>query len=360
MAIISFKCPACGGPLKWDAAKQRYTCEYCRSEYAESEFSAAEKVEETGGAVSAEEAAHTGHGSGKTGDGQVKVYNCPSCGAQVVTDATTAASFCYYCHNPIVLSDKLSGDFHPDAVIPFAIDEKKAKQIFTDWIGKHRYVPADFYSPEQIEKFSAVYFPYWVYSAKVTGTARGKGERERVWTEGDSRLTETSVYEIHKDGDMPVDNLSRIALKKASAVLCESVAPFDYAKMRPFEYGYLSGYQAEARDIDSKELEDDVRKEITEFAENQLRMEVESQYARTFLSTLSARIRSEEWKYVLMPVWTLTYKGPYGKMYYFSINGDSGKTVGELPVDKKSLIRLFFTVAIPVLIVLILLFHFLG
>ena len=31
------------------------------------------------------------------------VYICPSCGAEVVTDATTAATFCYYCHNPVVL-----------------------------------------------------------------------------------------------------------------------------------------------------------------------------------------------------------------------------------------------------------------
>ncbi len=38
------------------------------------------------------------------------VYICPSCGAEVVTDATTAATFCYYCHNPVVLSEKLTGN----------------------------------------------------------------------------------------------------------------------------------------------------------------------------------------------------------------------------------------------------------
>ena len=52
------------------------------------------------------------------------VYICPSCGAEVVTDATTAATFCYYCHNPVVLSGKLSGEFLPDYVIPFAMDKK--------------------------------------------------------------------------------------------------------------------------------------------------------------------------------------------------------------------------------------------
>ena len=52
--------------------------------------------------------------SGRAGSTDQKedalVYICPSCGAEVVTDATTAATFCYYCHNPVVLSGKLSGD----------------------------------------------------------------------------------------------------------------------------------------------------------------------------------------------------------------------------------------------------------
>lgn len=41
-------------------------------------------------------------------------YTCPSCGAQIVTDATTAATFCYYCHNPVVLGGRLEGKFLPD------------------------------------------------------------------------------------------------------------------------------------------------------------------------------------------------------------------------------------------------------
>ena len=359
MAVISYKCPACGGPLKWDAAKQKYSCEYCRSVFSEEELSQAEVAKEEVHSVSAEEAAHT-VGKTEAGKDTVNLYNCPSCGAQIITEPTTAASFCYYCHNPIVLSDKMEGAYHPDAVVPFAIDQKKAREIFAEWVKKHRYIPADFYSEEQIEKLSGVYFPYWVYNATLRGVAKGSGEKLRTWMQGDSELTETEIYEINKDGDMPVNNLSRIALKKASKVLCESVAPFAYEKLRPFEYGYLSGYVAEGRDVEKAELADEVHTEVQEFAANSLRAEVTAPYARTNLSRLDVSIRKEDWKYVLMPVWTLTYKGADGKIYYFSINGDSGKTVGELPVDKKSLLLLFLKVFIPVLAVLILLFHFLG
>ena len=49
------------------------------------------------------------------------VYTCLSCGAEIVTDETTAATFCYYCHNPVVLGGRLEGDFLPDKVIPCSV-----------------------------------------------------------------------------------------------------------------------------------------------------------------------------------------------------------------------------------------------
>ena len=66
------------------------------------------------------------------------LYTCPSCGAQIVTDQTTAATFCYYCHNPVLLSEQLSGAFHPDQIIPFEIDRKQAEEHFLDFVQKKR------------------------------------------------------------------------------------------------------------------------------------------------------------------------------------------------------------------------------
>ena len=47
--------------------------------------------------------------------------------------------------------------------------------------------------------------------------------------------------------------------------------------------------------------------------------------------------RQERWRYALVPVWTVTYKGRNGKIYYYTINGQNGKVCGELPVDYKKL-----------------------
>ena len=94
-----------------------------------------------------------------------------------MTDETTAASFCYYCHNPVVLAGRMTGGYHPDFVIPFAIDRDKAVEIFTQWIGKKKYVPNAFFSKDQIEKISGVYFPYWLYSCQVDGDMEAEGTK---------------------------------------------------------------------------------------------------------------------------------------------------------------------------------------
>ena len=119
------------------------------------------------------------------------LYTCPSCGAQIVTDATTAATFCYYCHNPVVLAGRLTGSFEPDYVIPFQIDRKKAEEIFGQWIRRKRFVPDSFYSPKQIQTMTGVYFPYWLYRCQLHGNLTAEGRNNRVWTAGNIRYTET-------------------------------------------------------------------------------------------------------------------------------------------------------------------------
>jgi len=360
MASISYKCPGCGGPLKWNAAKEKYSCEYCLSEFAESELENQQKLSEETQKLNQEEAEYSGVKGTADARGKVAVYHCPSCGAQIVTEDTTAASCCYYCHTPVVLEDRLEGGFAPDQVIPFSIDRKRALEIFRDWISKHKYVPSEFYSESQIQMFNGVYFPYWIYSAKVKGRVTGTGEKDRVWTSGGEQYTETSSFRIDRSGEMPVSNLSRIALNKASRVLCESVAPFDYEKMRPFNTGYLSGFLAEAKDIGKETAEPEVREEVKNFAQSSLSGEAGGQYTRVRLEQVNTTITDEKWEYVLMPVWTMTYRADGGKMYYFSVNGSTGKTIGELPIDKKKLLYLFLRIFIPVFAAVMILLYFIG
>ena len=97
MSVITYKCPNCGGELKFDPESQSYHCEYCLSDFSQD---AVEQLEPDRGQEQ----------QGQEQPGAAVVYSCPSCGAQIVTEETTAATFCYDCHNPVVLSGRVEGE----------------------------------------------------------------------------------------------------------------------------------------------------------------------------------------------------------------------------------------------------------
>ena len=132
MEIQSYKCPNCGGGLVFDPKTQKFKCEYCLSAFTEETLKEMEEV-----ARKSEEASKPGGmpeaekiESQKQAESKMVLYTCPSCGAEIVAQETTASTYCCYCHNPVVLSGSLDGKYRPDGLIPFEIDKKKAKEIF--------------------------------------------------------------------------------------------------------------------------------------------------------------------------------------------------------------------------------------
>ena len=376
MAVLTYKCPNCDGPLTWNGKKERFVCDYCRSMFSEAELKVLSPAAASAETVDAETARQLRENARENGasaeafneaeenkstkqPAKMKLYSCPSCGAQVVTDDTTAATTCYYCHNPIVLMDKLGDEYTPDFLIPFSIDRKQAEKVFADWVKKQKYIPSDFYNAKQIELLSGVYFPYWVYSCHVHSDISGTADRIRIWEDSRMRYTETSVYDITDTAESDIRDMSRIALNKASKVLCESVMPFDTEKLKEFNPGYLQGYIAETRDIEMSQIRPEVSEEVDAYCRNQAKRKIQSGFDAVHIDSINNRVSSESFRYALLPVWTVTYKDKTGKVYYFSINGQTGKTCGELPTEGKKLMQLFFKVFIPLFVFLLVILGFL-
>lgn len=366
METITYKCPNCDGGLVFDPGEQKFKCEYCLAEFTEEELkklnpessrAVSEADSEKDSGTDSEDAsgeAHSPGGASRDGGGTMMVYSCPSCGAEIVADETTAATYCYYCHNPVVLSGRLSGEYRPDYVLPFEMDRKKAEEIFKNWIRRKRYVPKDFYSPRQMELLQGIYYPYWLFSCQVDGRIEAETTRRRVSRFGSVENIETSYYKVNREGAMDVNRVARNALKKADRRLSEAVLPFDMEKLRPFTAGYLSGFQAQRRDVEAEEFRIDVETEIRDFAVETLRSGI-SGYDSVRVLKHEEKLCNQRSDYVLFPVWILTYKGKKdGKTYYFAMNGQSGKVCGVLPVDYKRLAMLFAAVFFPMLFVFLL------
>ncbi len=357
MATITFKCPNCGGGLQFDPASQKYKCEYCLSVFTQEEL---EKLQPDGAGDQSVPEAETGAQPGRPNGAGAVIYTCPSCGAEIVTDETTAATFCFYCHNPVVLQGRLDGAYEPDYVLPFEVDRAKAREIFLGWLKKKRFVPKSFYSEEQIEKMTGVYFPYWMYSCQVDGHLEAIGTRQtRTWVQGSTRYTENKKYNVVRNGQMNVDRVTRNALKKADRKLAEGVMPYEMRKIKPFSMGYLSGFVAEKRDIEHAEYDQEVEEEVRSYAVSNLASCVDG-YSNLQVQSKQIDLKNARWDYALMPVWTLTYKdGASGQIYYFACNGQTGKVCGKLPIDKVKLGIFFAEIFAPLFAVLMIVGYFL-
>lgn len=325
MAVVSYKCPSCGGELVFNPKTQKYKCEYCFSDYLQEELEEMNPIEGQERKAENQEENNTGEGV---------VYQCPSCGAEVVTDETTAATFCYYCHNPVVLSKRVSGAFLPDMIIPFSIDKKQAIEKFLEYVRSRKFVPRAFFNKQQIEKISGVYFPYWMVDMDMEGSLQAEGRNLRVWRTGDTEYTETKFYRVEREGSLHLEDITKNALKKADHQLAEGVLPYDISKAEKFHMGYLSGFLAEKRDIEGKELEQEVKSEAQEYGQKLLRGTVKG-YSSVSVKNCHLNQQKENWDYIMLPVWTVTYKGKNGTTYYYAMNGQNGKVYGELPIDYK-------------------------
>lgn len=347
MSVITYKCPNCDGGLVFDPESGTYVCEYCLSKFSQEDLNTSSEE-----MVSQEDTQTEESTQNETSEGAVE-YHCPSCGAEIITDATTAATFCFYCHNPIVLMGRLNGEYLPDGIIPFKITKEEAVDKFHEWIQKKKFIPRGFYSKKQIEKLSGVYFPYWIYDCKTSSSMSGTARDIRVWRVGDIEYTETKTYAIRRAGNVIFRHLPKTALQKAQTAMLKGIFPYEFGAMETFHMGFLSGFQAEKRDIEKASLTEEVHQQMKEYSQKRIRDTISGHHGFS-MQGQSCEIAEEKFQYTLLPVWVLTYRERGNQIYYFAMNGQTGEIVGKLPVDKKKLFGLGAIIFLVVFVLMLL------
>ncbi len=328
MSTTSYKCLSCGAGLHFNPELQKFKCDYCLSEYTEQELLLdAEKKANIEDDSITEESMNEEENI----DQHLNSYTCNSCGATVVTDETTTATFCYYCHNPVIISNRLVGDFLPNKLIPFSIDKKKAQDTFLKWAGDKKFVPKDFTSTSQLEKITGMYLPYWWVDSQADVNYVGEGRNTKVWTSGGKEYTETKKYQIVRQGAMDINNVGELAFNKIDKNLLDGISPYDESATIPFSMPYLSGFFAEQYNIEKEEVEPQLKAQIDKYFDYLLN-ETISGYNQVSFERNDIKVDLKEWNYTLLPVWILTYKY-IGKTYVFAVNGQTGKSFGELPLS---------------------------
>lgn len=329
MAGVTYKCPNCGAYLTFDPETQQWKCPFCSSAFPESELKGKAEAFQKEAEKEAKEPS----------SGAQVVYHCPSCGSEIMTDETTVATHCYYCHSPVVLQGKLTADMKPDEVLPFTIGREKAIEEISEWIRTRKFVPKKFFSKAQIQEMSGVYYPHFVSECQAEGTLDGEATTSDVFDEGKYVVTNTRHYHVRREGRFVFKDILRPALSKANRKLTEGVHPFPLEDAKPFSGAFLSGFLAERRDLEADSYRQEIEQELQGYMNSMLR-DTASQYQTCSAST-TATVKKIKTKYVLLPTWVLTYPNKKNKdePYYYVMNGCTGQVCGKLPVDQGRLWR---------------------
>ena len=380
--VTNYQCPACTGPLHYSAKSGKLACDYCGSSFDVAEIEAlyARKEAEAAAAKQAADAkaeaaqaakaeaaeADAASGGWDTSDlsrdwgaeaDGLRVYSCPSCGAELICDQSTAATACPYCGNPAIVPGQFSGALRPDYILPFRLSKDDAVQALRAHYKGKPFLPRSFTSANHIEQIQGVYVPFWLFDGGAEGAASYRASNTNVYETGDYEITETRHYHVVRAGSLAFEKIPVDAASKMPDDHMDSIEPFDYAQLRPFSTAYLPGYLADKYDVTIDDSRDRADTRCRETLAQALRDTVTG-YGACVTEREDIALRRGKVHYALLPVWMLSTKW-HGQDFLFAMNGQTGKLVGDLPTDRGRFWGMFAAIAAPLTVALTAILQFL-
>ena len=319
------KCLSCNASIKFNPTAGKWKCDYCASSFTLEEMQKYTNAssKENNEKENLKEIDNTDYTS----------YKCQSCGAEIIADEQTAATFCVYCGNTAILKSKLSGKFSPDKIIPFKQEKEKAILAFKGLSKGRPLMPSDFNNTNNIEKIRGIYIPFWIYDMSVSGDVNFSAKQIDSWTRGDTHYTKTSIYKIYRSGSMNYHGIPVDASTRFNNDIMNTIEPFDYNEFQDYNHAFLSGFYAEKYDIDGIAAFSDAEKRALESSKN-IMLNDAMGYVEKVVTENTLDANQLKRQYALLPVWMVNVK--YNeKQYLFAMNGQTGEFVGNIPLDKR-------------------------
>ncbi len=358
--VTNYQCPACTGPLAFSSQTGQLGCEYCGASYPVAEIEAlyAEKNEKAEQAFEQQEpqqtqaptdASQTPSSDWGADAQNMRAYSCPSCAAELICDATTAATSCPYCGNPTVVPGQFGGALKPDYVIPFKFSEQDAKAALKKHYQGKPLLPTAFKNGNHINEVKGVYVPFWLFDGKTDIDIIFKTTRSEVRRTSDEEITTTYHYDVRRAGTVPFQKIPVDGSRKMPDEHMEAIEPFNYQELQPFSVAYLPGYLADKFDVTSDECAARVDERAENTAVDTMRETVQN-YETCRVGHKQASVAKENIQYCLAPVWLLSTKWN-GKNFLFAMNGQTGKMIGDLPVSWPKFFAYLVGLTIPLTVV---------
>ena len=317
-----YKCPACGGTLEFDSGSQQLKCPYCDTIV---------DIQSVVGKEEPQKPPQTAEAGSEGDQDGLSSYICPSCGGQMVVTDTTGASSCPFCGAPQIVPNKFEGFLKPDLLVPFKFDRKAVKnQYFEHLKGKH-FLPRVFRSENHISETRGVYVPFWLFSSRVDMTMRFRCEKKRRWEDANYRYVEHKYYDVYRRGHQSFEDVPADGSEHIPDDLMESIEPYSPADSVEYDPAYLSGFLAHTYDVPAEKVEPRALARMQGSTEDSIRSTVTG-YDSVSCTDKDAEFSKTAHRYALFPVWILNTIWN-SQRFIFAMNGQTGRFVGNLPLD---------------------------
>ena len=341
MALMEYKCPNCAGPLNYEPGTGDMVCPYCDSVVSIQALEAMDALLDQETAESADWSYEGGHWQAGEEEGMA-LYTCNSCGGEIIGEESLGATSCPFCGNRVVISSKFSGALRPDLVIPFKLSRDQAKQALTRHYAGKKLLPRAFKDKNHLDEIKGVYVPFWLFDADADVKADYDATKVRRWSDSNFHYTETSHYHVHRSGGMGFDQVPVDGSQAIDDQLMESLEPFHLNEAVDFQTAYLAGYFANKYDVDAQTCFPRADERIQRSARQAFRNTVKG-YNSVNPKREDVTLSNNRVRYALLPVYLLSTSWN-NQNYLFAMNGQTGKLVGDLPLDKGAYWAWFFKI----------------
>lgn len=309
---MSVKCTGCAGNLLFSPSRQAMYCRMCGSTYLP------------------EDVGTDAHASPTY---ECNIYTCSSCGGEVAVSGTEASSVCVFCGSPTLIFSRISNRTRPDGILPFKITKQQAFENIEKHLKSGRFVPSVVtkINPDNIR---GIYVPYRllsgdIHDAVIISSTIGSGKNSRLIFNGMAGCAE--FKNVPFDASLSLNN-----------DYSQKIEPFYYDDVKDFDEDYLAGFYSDIQDATEKQLKNTVETRCDKMFGDKCKELVRGRNPNVFQSVPSVRLK-DNGIYLLMPCWFYTFVYE-GQPYTLLVNGQTGKTTGTIPWDKKRLIKLSATI----------------
>jgi LSD1 subclass zinc finger protein len=272
---------------------------------------------------------------------ETRTLKCPSCAAEFTFDPDRHAGACPFCGQTIVAQTGAHRQIKPAAVLPFAIEERTAREQVGRWLKGLWFAPSKLTRYATTEgRLAGMYLPYWTYDSR-TRTAYS-GQRGTVYQEpvrvqamvNGRRVVQTRMVQkvrwqpARGEVGRVFDDVLVLASRSLPAWLTDRLEPWDVHDLKPYAVEYLTGFQSEAYQLPLDQGFEIASEKMRAVITQDVKADIGGDLQR--VERMDIRHQDPTFKHVLLPVWLGALRHG-GRTYRLSVNGRTGEVQGERP-----------------------------